>query len=95
MVHTPDPFTAQEFPDVVVFSRGRVAAPPADQVACAVGRILERRGITGGARVRLSTANCADGPMLVQVNLRVCDTSARVQAVTASCCTHAMTATSA
>jgi len=74
---------AQEFPDVVVFSGGRVAASEAERVARAVGRVLEHRGITGGARVRLTTANCADGPMLVQVNLHVHHTPARMQAVTA------------
>ena len=73
----------QEFREVVVFSGGQVAACEAERVARAVERVLEHRGITGGARVRLSTANGADGPMLVQVNLRVRDIPARVQAVTA------------
>ncbi|ODR12083.1 hypothetical protein AWC26_15185 [Mycobacterium shimoidei] len=66
-----------------MFSRGRVPAWEADRAARAVGRVLAHRGITGGARVRLTTANCPDGPMLVQVNLRVRDTPVRVQAVTA------------
>jgi hypothetical protein len=74
---------AREFPDVAVLSGDRVSVAQADRVACAVGRVLEHRGISGGARVRLATANCADGPMLVQVNLRVRDTPVRVQAVTA------------
>lgn len=71
---------AQEFPDVLVLSGGRVAACAAESVAAAVGRVLEYRGITGGARVRLSAANFADTPMLVQVNLQVRGFPARVQA---------------
>lgn len=70
----------QEFPNVVVFSGGRVVACDAERAARAVGHVLEHRGITGGARVRLSTANCANGPLLVQVNLHVRDIPARVQA---------------
>lgn len=83
MVYVSESSTAPQFPDVAVFSGGRVAACEEERVACAVGRVLEHRGITGGARVRLSPANCPDGPMLVQVNLRVSDTPVRVQAVTA------------
>lgn len=78
----PEPSSAPEFPDVVVFSGGRVPASQAQRVAQAVGRILEHRGVNGGARVRLSVANCAAGPMLVQVNLHVRDTPTRVQAIT-------------
>ncbi|MDI3315316.1 MAG: sigma 54 modulation/S30EA ribosomal C-terminal domain-containing protein [Mycobacterium sp.] len=78
-----EPSAAQYFPDVAVFSDGRISAAEAQHVAHAVGRVLEHRGISGGARVRLTTADRADGPMLVQVNLRVRDTPARVQALTA------------
>jgi Sigma 54 modulation/S30EA ribosomal protein C terminus len=78
-----EPSTAQEFPDVAVFSAAGVSSAQADQIARAVGHVLEHRGITGGARVRLSATNCADGPMVVQVNLRVRDTAARVQTITA------------
>ncbi|KLO33515.1 sigma 54 modulation/S30EA ribosomal C-terminal domain-containing protein [Mycobacterium haemophilum] len=80
---TVESSTVQEFPDIVVFSSGRVSASAANYAARAVGRVLEHRGVSGGARVRLTTASCADGPMLVQVNLGVRDTLARVQAVTA------------
>lgn len=80
MVCVPDHSVAQESPGVVVLAGGRVAAGQAETVAAAVGRALAYRGITGGARVRLSTANCADTPMLVQVNLRVRGVPARVQA---------------
>ncbi|KAA8958764.1 sigma 54 modulation/S30EA ribosomal C-terminal domain-containing protein [Mycobacterium sp.] len=77
-----EPTTVREFPDVIVFSGGRLAASHAERAARAVGRVLEHQGITGGARVRLAPANCARGPMLVQVNLRVRATPTRVQAVT-------------
>lgn len=82
MASALEPVSAPEFPGVVVFSEG-VAACEVDLVARAVGRVLEHRGITGGARVRLTMADGGDGPLLVQVNLRVRDTPARVQAVTA------------
>lgn len=82
LVVCAEPSTGQEFPGVAVFSGGRVAAAQAERVAGAVGRVLAHRGITGGARVRLAPANCAEGPMLVQVNVQVRDTPARVQAVT-------------
>ncbi len=71
---------AQEFSEVTVVA-SRVSACDAERAARAVGRVLEHRGITGGARVRLTTANGADGPMSVQVNLRVHDIPARVQAL--------------
>jgi hypothetical protein len=78
-----EPSSATEFPDVVMVSGGRFSASQAERVAAAVGRVLAHRGITGGARVRLSDANCADGPMLVQVNLWVRDTAVRMQVVAA------------
>jgi len=81
-VYAPEKCSVQEFPDVFVLSAGRVSASQAERVAHAVGHILGRRGITEGARVRLKTAN--DGPMLVQVNLRVRATPVRVHTVTAS-----------
>lgn len=74
---------AQEFPNVVVFSGGQVGACEVERVARAVGHVLDHRGITGGARVRLSTANGANRPTLVQVNLQVRDIPARVQALVA------------
>ncbi|BBX75710.1 dormancy associated translation inhibitor [Mycobacterium shinjukuense] len=81
-MYAPESSPAREFPDVRVCRGGRVTASQAEWVAHAVGRVLARRGIAGGARVRLTTADCADGPALMQVNLRVGDTPARVQAVT-------------
>lgn len=58
-------------------------ASQAERLARAVGRVLADRGVTGGARVRLTMANCADGPTLVQINLQVGDTPLRAQAATA------------
>lgn len=79
VVCAAEPSSVQEFPEVAMFSGGRVAACEAERVARAVGRVVEHRGITGAARVRLSTANGPDGPMLVQVNLQMRDTPVRVQ----------------
>jgi hypothetical protein len=82
-VYAPEQCSVREFPDVLVLSGGRVSASQAERVARAVGYVLARRDISGGARVRLKTGNCGDGPMLVQVNLQVRDIPARVHAVTA------------
>lgn len=83
VVCAPEPSHAREFPDVAVFSGGRANASQAERLARAVGRVLADRGVTGGARVRLTMANCADGPTLVQINLQVGDTPLRAQAATA------------
>jgi Sigma 54 modulation/S30EA ribosomal protein C terminus len=72
----------REFSDVTVVSRGRITDLEADRLRGAIGGLLAVRGITGGARVRVTAGNCGRGPMVVQVNLRVDDTPARVQAVT-------------
>ncbi|MEV6426372.1 sigma 54 modulation/S30EA ribosomal C-terminal domain-containing protein [Nocardia sp. NPDC051463] len=53
-----------------------------ERVAGAVGRLLARYAIEGGARVKIAGANCANGPLLVQVNLRVRGTPARIQTLT-------------
>lgn len=74
---------SSESRDVTVLSGGSVSASEAQRVACSVGRVLAHRGISVGARVRLTTANCADGGILVQVNLRVRDSATRVQDVIA------------
>ncbi len=83
VVCAPEPSHAREFPDVAVFSGGRADASQAERLARAVGRVLADRGVTGGAPVRLTMANCADGPTLVQINLQVGDTPLRAQAATA------------
>ncbi|MEU7143937.1 sigma 54 modulation/S30EA ribosomal C-terminal domain-containing protein [Nocardia sp. NPDC046473] len=46
-----------------------------------IERIMRRHRVEGNARVRLSAAPCADGPMLVQVNLDFGDVPVRAQAV--------------
>ncbi|WP_433522705.1 sigma 54 modulation/S30EA ribosomal C-terminal domain-containing protein [Nocardia pseudovaccinii] len=70
------------FPDIVVFPRGPIAELELERVAGAVGRLLTRNRIDGGARVRVVVANCPSGPQLVQVNLCVRGTPARVQTIT-------------
>ncbi|QIS11337.1 sigma 54 modulation/S30EA ribosomal C-terminal domain-containing protein [Nocardia arthritidis] len=67
---------------MVVFARGRVSSLEMERVSGAIGRLLERYGIPGGARVRVTGANCDDGPLLIQVNLRVGDKPVRVQTMT-------------
>lgn len=80
LARSPMPATARE---VYVLSEGQVSPPQAAQVAAAVGQILERRHITGDARVRLTTRDGLDGPLLIQVNLQVRDKPTRMQAITA------------
>lgn len=78
-MRTPCPSEYPTFPDVVVSVRGRIADLEIERIGSAVGRVLARRGTTSGARVRVTGANCDDGPMLVQVNLRVLGTPTRIQ----------------
>lgn len=68
--------------DVVVIPRGRLGKLAAERVGDAIGRLLDRRAVNGGARVRVTTHNRDYGPMLVQVNLQVVGTPARVQSTT-------------
>lgn len=82
MASTSTSAAVREFSDVVVVSAGQVPGPQAEQVADAVSRVIEHRGMAVGARVRLTMMDFADGPVLVQVNLQVRDTPTRVQAVT-------------
>lgn len=82
-MYAPEQHSVWEFPDVIVFSGGRVLTLQAERAARGVGGVLARRDISGGARVRLKTGNCDGGPLVAQVNLRVHDTPARVHAVTA------------
>lgn len=70
------------FPDIAVIPCGPIAELELERVAGAVGRLLTRNGIVGGARVRVVGANCAGGTQLVQVNLRVAGLPARVQTIT-------------
>lgn len=71
----------REFPKISV-TGDRIAADRAEHVARAVREVLNSRGIVGGARVRLKTAPCGRGPMVMQVNLSVGGRPARVAAVT-------------
>ncbi|MDG5486843.1 sigma 54 modulation/S30EA ribosomal C-terminal domain-containing protein [Mycolicibacterium gadium] len=83
VVHAPEPSSASELPNVTVLSGGSVSAPEAERVAFSVGRVLAHRGISEGARVRLTTANYGDGAVLVQVNFQVRDSATRLQTVIA------------
>lgn len=84
MRNTPDglvvPWSLREFPHLVVSTRHRVVTRDAERVVGAVGRLLACRGITGATRIRLTGPSCDHGPTLVQVNLRVGSTPARMQA---------------
>lgn len=84
IVAAPEPQSVREFPDVVIDCRGRVSPLEADRLRDAIGGLLQLRHITAGARVRVTEGNCDRGPMVVQVNLRVGDTPARVQVVVPS-----------
>ena len=66
-------------PAVEVHARGSVGAAERDRAAAWVGAVLTRRQQADRARVRLSVT--PRGPVVIQVNLRVCGAPARVQAV--------------
>lgn len=70
------------FPDVVVFADDRVPSLEGERFAGAVGRLLRRERVPGGARLRITGSDHDDGPLLVQVNLRIDETPARVQTMT-------------
>lgn len=82
MLRTSQAWSASSFPDVVVCAGGRVPLLEVERFAGAVGRLLERLHVGGGARLRITGSTCHDGPLLIQVNLRVGDTPARVQTMT-------------
>ncbi|WP_328601404.1 sigma 54 modulation/S30EA ribosomal C-terminal domain-containing protein [Nocardia terrae] len=65
-----------------MLARGRVRVLEGERVAGAIGRMLERFHVTSGVRVRVASANCEDGPMLVQANLRIAGNAARMQSLT-------------
>lgn len=64
---------------VEVQARGRVGDQERGCAQAMIAAVLAHHKITGGARVRLTGANCVNGPALVQVNLRVGGVRARVQ----------------
>jgi hypothetical protein len=72
---------APEFPDISVHSDGSLRASDAYYIARGVGRVLQHRGITGGARVRVTTTGGTQ--QLVQVNLSVRGVPTRIQVLTA------------
>lgn len=74
-------WSSTDFPDVVVHARSRVPILERARVCGAIGRLLARYRITGGARVRL-TADFAAEPMLIQVNLDSLETPVRMQTLT-------------
>lgn len=83
VVCTPQQSVSCESPDVTVLSGGSVSAAEAQRAARSVRRVLTHRGISVGARVRLTVANCGDGALLFQANLSVGDEPTRVQTVIA------------
>ncbi|GAA3776534.1 dormancy-associated translation inhibitor [Plantactinospora mayteni] len=65
---------------VQVHTRGLVGADERDCAQAMIGAVLAHHKVpAAGARVRLSGGNCPGGPILVQVNLRVCGAPARMQ----------------
>jgi hypothetical protein len=72
-------WSSAAFPDIVIFTRGPVPALEAERVAGAVGRLLARHTVTGGARVRVTAAPGETESLLVQVNLALPDRPVRMQ----------------
>lgn len=66
-------------PDLAVTTRGEV--PPADvtRAVRAIGRVLRRHHLDVPARVRVTAPPEPDAPTVVQANVRLHDTPARVQ----------------
>ena len=63
-----------------VYVRGVVGDEEREYARTAVGAVLAEHGVPASAtRVRLSGGNCGGGPLLIQVNLRVCGAPARIQ----------------
>jgi len=63
-----------------VRTRGVIGADVRDCARAMIGAVLAHHNrVAEAARLRLTGANCAGGPVLVQVNLRVCGAPARVQ----------------
>ncbi|MGW4066388.1 sigma 54 modulation/S30EA ribosomal C-terminal domain-containing protein [Nocardia grenadensis] len=73
-------WSAMPFPQVVVYTGGRVPAIERERFAGAVGRLLERLDVPGGARLRITAPE--RGPLVIQVNLRIAGGAARVQTLT-------------
>ncbi|MGA6207336.1 sigma 54 modulation/S30EA ribosomal C-terminal domain-containing protein [Nocardia testacea] len=80
MVRGSRAWSATRFPDVVVYTGGRVPAIERERFAGAVGRLLGRLDVRGAVRLRITAP--ARGPMVIQVNLCIGETAARVQTLT-------------
>ncbi|MGQ4615922.1 sigma 54 modulation/S30EA ribosomal C-terminal domain-containing protein [Nocardia sp. R7R-8] len=72
-------WSSTSFPEVAVFAAGRVPALERERFAGTVGRLLRRYPVAGRARLRITGPDRDDGPMVVQVNLSVGTTAARIQ----------------
>ncbi|GAB3842707.1 sigma 54 modulation/S30EA ribosomal C-terminal domain-containing protein [Dactylosporangium cerinum] len=68
-----------ELVDVDVRSRGPVGRHERECARAMVGAVIARHPGSGAARVRLTGEHRPDGPVVVQVNLRVCGAPARIQ----------------
>lgn len=82
MLRESQAWTSTAFPDVVVFAGGQVPMLEGERFAGAVGRLLRRLHVSGGARLRITGPDGGDGLLLAQVNLQVGGTPARIQALT-------------
>ncbi len=82
MLQASQAWSSISFPDVTVFAGGRVPALEGERFAGAVGRLLQRDHVPGGARLRITGPNHDSGPLLIQVNLHLGDIPARVQTLT-------------
>ncbi|MEU1960861.1 sigma 54 modulation/S30EA ribosomal C-terminal domain-containing protein [Nocardia sp. NPDC019255] len=72
-------WSSTSFPEVAVFAAGRVPALERERFAGTVCRLLSRFPAAGSARLRITGPDHDDGPMVVQVNLSVGGTPARIQ----------------
>ncbi|WP_054811854.1 sigma 54 modulation/S30EA ribosomal C-terminal domain-containing protein [Nocardia arizonensis] len=82
MARAAQVWSSTSFPDVVVFAGDRVPILERERFAGAVGRLLERRNITGGARLRVAVPNTGARSSVIQVNLTIGGRPARVQTET-------------
>lgn len=67
MSHGSRVWSPAAFPEVVVYARGRLPVLERERIAGAIGRALQRFDLPARARVRVTTANCETGPMLIDL----------------------------
>ncbi|MFI2336297.1 sigma 54 modulation/S30EA ribosomal C-terminal domain-containing protein [Nocardia rhamnosiphila] len=77
MVRASPAWSAMPFPEMVVYTGGRVPAIERERFAGAVGRLLERLDVPGDIRLRITAPE--RGPLVIQVNLRIGDIATRIQ----------------